>query len=107
MNLHLKDCILQQPSPRSWQAMSRCSHNPPQCAGISELSSVPAIAHAALKKWRAGCRFGPWVRAWGVQDGDTLGLELHGGDPCRMRMHVRPPQEPCGVWPCLIQPWAA
>ena len=50
---------------------------------------MPAHARAAhvQRAWR---RFGPWVRGWGVQDGDTLGLELHGGDPCRMRMHVRP-----------------
>ncbi len=33
-------------------------------------------------------RFGPWVRAWGVQDGDTLGLEMHGGDPCQLRAQV-------------------
>ncbi|KAK9826437.1 hypothetical protein WJX81_005723 [Elliptochloris bilobata] len=43
-----------------------------------------AGGHAA--RYIAG--FGPWVRAWGVQDGDTLGLELHGGDPCCMRAQI-------------------
>ena len=47
-------------------------------------------AHAAHKQ-RAWCRFGAWARARGVRVGDKLGVEvLAGGDPCRLRFHVRP-----------------
>ena len=54
----------------------------------------PPQARAAHKQrtWR---RFPAWARARGVQVGDTLGMEVLGGDPCRVRFHVRPAHTLC------------